>query len=64
MARVRDIEIDEVPADLQPVYRRCAESCGPFLDHVKVFAHREPALRHVVGMRLELAGTHAESLHG
>lgn len=64
MARVRDIEIDEVPADLQPVCRKCAESCGPFLDQVKVFAHRGPVLRHVMGMRRELAGTHAESLHG
>ena len=55
MARVRDIEIDEVPADLQPVYRRYAESYGPFLNQVKVFAHRAPALRHVMGMLLELA---------
>ena len=55
MARVRDIEIDEVPADLQPVYRRYAESYGPFLNQVKVFAHRGPALRHVMGMLLELA---------
>ena len=64
MARVRDIEIDEVPADLQPVCRRYAESCGPFLDQVKVFANRESALRRVRGMLRELAGTHAESLHG
>ena len=55
MARVRDIEIHEVPADLQPVYRRYAESYGPFLNQVKVFAHRAPALRHVMGMLLELA---------
>ena len=55
MARVRDIEIDEVPADLRPVYRRYAESYGPFLNQVKVFAHRAPALRHVMGMLLELA---------
>ena len=55
MARVRDIEIDEVSPDLQPVYRRYAESYGPFLNQVKVFAHRAPALRHVMGMLLELA---------
>ena len=55
MARVRDVEIHEVPADLQPVYRRYAESYGPFLNQVKVFAHRAPALRHVMGMLLELA---------
>ena len=55
MARVRDVEIHEVPADLQPVYRHYAESYGPFLNQVKVFAHRAPALRHVMGMLLELA---------
>ena len=55
MARVRDVEIEEVPAELQPVYRRYAESYGPFLNQVKVFAHRGPALRHVMGMLLELA---------
>ena len=55
MARVRDVEIHEVTADLQPLYRRYAESYGPFLNQVKVFAHRAPALRHVMGMLLELA---------
>ena len=55
MARVRDVEIHEVPADVQPVYRRYAESHGPFLNQVRVFAHRAPALRHVMGMLLELA---------
>ncbi|MCY4450337.1 MAG: carboxymuconolactone decarboxylase family protein [Immundisolibacterales bacterium] len=55
MARVRDVEIHEVPADLRPVYRRFAESYGPFLNQVKVFAHRAPALRHLMGMLLELA---------
>ena len=55
MARVRDIEVHEIPADLQPVYRRYAESYGPFLNQVKVFAHRAPALRHVMGMLLEFA---------
>ena len=55
MARVRDVEVHEVPADLRPVYRRYAESYGPFMNQVKVFAHRGPALRHVMGMLLELA---------
>ena len=55
MARVRNVEIHEVPADLRPIYRRYAESYGPFLNQVKVFAHRAPALRHVMGMLLELA---------
>lgn len=55
MARVRNIEIDEVPADLQSVYRRYAEEYGPFLNQVKVFAHRAPYLRHIMGLMLENA---------
>ena len=55
MARVRDIELDEVPAALQPVYRRFAAEYGPFLNQVKVFAHRPPALAHIMGLLLELA---------
>lgn len=55
MARVRDIEINEVPADCQPVYRRFSEEYGPFLNQVKVFAHRPPALKHIMGLLLDLA---------
>ena len=55
MARVRDVTIDEVPEDARAVYRRFAEEYGPFLNQVKVFAHRPPALRHIMGLLLELA---------
>ncbi|MCS5608416.1 MAG: carboxymuconolactone decarboxylase family protein, partial [Alphaproteobacteria bacterium] len=55
MPRVREIEIDEVPADAQPIYRRFAIEYGPFLNQVKIFAHRPPALRHIMGLLLELA---------
>ena len=55
MARVRDIEIDEVPADVQPVYKRFAEDYGPFLNQVKVFAHRPAAVKHLMGMLLDFA---------
>lgn len=55
MARVRDIEIDEVPQDVREVYRRFATEYGPFVNQVKVFAHRPPALRHIMGLLLELA---------
>ena len=54
MARVRDVEIDEVPDDVRPVYQAFAESYGPFLNQVKVFAHRPPALKHIMGLLLEL----------
>lgn len=54
MARVRDIEIDEVPEDLRPTYDRFSQEYGPFLNQVRVFAHRGPALRHIMGLLLEL----------
>ncbi len=55
MARVRDIEIDEVPEEVRPTYRRFAEDYGPFINQVKVFAHRPVAVKHLMGMLLELA---------
>lgn len=55
MARVRDIEIDEVPEEVRPVYRRFAEDYGPFINQVKVFAHRPVAVKHIMGLLLELA---------
>ncbi len=55
MARVRDVEIHEVPQDVRPVYQRFAEDYGPFLNQVKVFAHRPPALKHIMGLLLDLA---------
>lgn len=58
MARVRDISIDEVPDDVKPVYQRFASEYGPFLNQVKVFAHRPPALRHIMGLLLELSDEH------
>lgn len=54
MARVRDIEIEEVADDLKGIYKRFGDEYGPFLNQVKVFAHRPPALRHIMGMLLEL----------
>ncbi len=55
MARVRDVEIDEVPDDVRPVYRRFAEDSGPFLNQVKVFAHRPAAVKHLMGLLLDFA---------
>ncbi len=54
MARVRDIGPQEIPDDARSVYERFAGEYGPFLNQVKVFAHRPPALRHVMGLLLEL----------
>jgi uncharacterized peroxidase-related enzyme len=55
MARVRDVAIDEVPPQLRGVYQRFADDYGPFLNQVKVFAHRPPALAHIMGLLLDLA---------
>ncbi len=55
MARVRDVTINEVPEDVRPTYERFASEYGPFLNQVKVFAHRPPAVKHVMGLLLELA---------
>lgn len=55
MARVRDVEINEVPEDVRPVYEKFGTHYGPFLNQVKIFAHRPPALKHIMGMLMELA---------
>ena len=55
MARVRDIDIGEVPEDIRPIYERFSNEYGPFLNQVKVFAHRPPALKHIMGLLLDLA---------
>jgi len=53
MARVRDVEIDDVPDDVKPVYERFAGEYGPFLNQVRVFAHRPTAVKHIMGMLLD-----------
>ncbi len=55
MARVRDVGIDEVPEEVRPTYRRFASEYGPFLNQVKVFAHRPPAVTYLMGLLLDLA---------
>jgi uncharacterized peroxidase-related enzyme len=54
MARVRDVEIDELPEDVQPIYARFSREYGPFLNQVKVFAHRPAVLKHIQGLLLDL----------
>ena len=54
MARVSDVDISKVPDDVRPIYERYARDYGPFLNQVKVFAHRPPALKHIMGLLLEL----------
>lgn len=55
MAVVRNLEIEQVPADTKEVYRDFVENYGAFQNQVGVFAHRPPALKHIMGLLLELA---------
>lgn len=59
MARVRDVDIDEVPEEVRPIYQRYSQEYGSFLNQVKVFAHRPPALKHIMGLLLDF---HDEAL--
>lgn len=54
MARVRNIEPEELPPELAAIYREFAGAYGPFGNQVAVFAHVPAALRHLMGMLLEL----------
>ncbi len=55
MARVRDVGAEEVPEDDRPIYERFAHDYGPFMNQARVFAHRPPILRHMMGLMLTLA---------
>ena len=55
MARVRNIDVGEVPDDVKDIYVRFGTEYGSFENQVKIFAHRPPALRHLMGMLLELS---------
>jgi uncharacterized peroxidase-related enzyme len=54
MARVSDVEVDAVPDDVKPIYQRYASEYGPFLNQVRIFAHRPPAVKHIMGLLLDL----------
>jgi AhpD family alkylhydroperoxidase len=54
MARVSDVPPDLVPADTRDVYLTFATAYGAFRDQVGVLAHVPPALKHLMGMLLEL----------
>ena len=54
MARVSDVPPEKVPDDVRDVYLRFAGGYAPFRDQVGVFAHVPSALKHIMGMLLEL----------
>jgi uncharacterized peroxidase-related enzyme len=54
MARVRSIAPAELPPDLADIFERFAADYGPFRNQVAVFAHVPVALRHLMGMLMDL----------
>ena len=54
MARVRSVPSTELPADAADVYERFAADYGPFRNQVAVFAHVPAAVKHLMGMLMEL----------
>jgi len=54
MARVRSIPSSELPPDAAEVYERFAADYGPFRNQVAVFAHVPAAVKHLMGMLMEL----------
>ena len=55
MARVRDINIEEVSEEIKPIYRDFITNYGPFANQAKVFAHRPIIFKHIMSMLLEIA---------
>src|ERR1700712_5385192 len=54
MARVRSLEAAELPPDLADIFERFAGDYGPFRNQVAVFAHVPAALRHLMGLLMDL----------
>ena len=55
MARVRDIDVDELSSELKQEYEQFAANYGPFINQLKVYAHRPAASRHIMGLLLEFS---------
>lgn len=55
MPRVSEIGPDKLPDDAREIFQRYITEYGPFENQAKIFAHRPPALRNIMGLLLELA---------
>ena len=55
MARVRDIDVDELSSELRQEYEQCAANYGPFINQLKVYAHRPAASLHIMGLLHEFS---------
>ena len=54
MARVRNIPSSELSPEVAGIYETFAASYGPFRNQCAVFAHVPPALKHIMGLLIEL----------
>jgi len=54
MARVRNIDPGELPAELAAIYREFAGAYGPFRNQVAVIVHVPAALGHLMPLLMEL----------
>jgi uncharacterized peroxidase-related enzyme len=54
MARVRNVPSSELPQDAADIYERFASDYGPFRNQVAVLAHVPSAVKHLMGMLMEL----------
>jgi uncharacterized peroxidase-related enzyme len=54
IARVRDVKPEELAPEARAVYERYASDYGPFRNQVGIFAHVPSAVKHQMGMLLEL----------
>ena len=50
MARVKDIEIDEVSKEIRSIYNKFIENYGPFSNQAKVFAHRPIIFKYLLSI--------------
>lgn len=55
MPRVSEVGPESLAEDAREIFRRYTTEYGPFENQAKIFAHRPPALRHIMGLLLELA---------
>ncbi|MEK9722670.1 MAG: hypothetical protein VW405_04185 [Rhodospirillaceae bacterium] len=54
MPRISEIDPETLPADARDIFERYVTDYGPFENQAKIFAQRPPALRHIMGLLLEL----------
>lgn len=55
MPRVSEMGPENLPEDARKIFQRYCTEYGPFENQAKIFAHRPPAVRHIMGLLLDLA---------